>query len=60
MIGKNFMWVAKQHGHSYAVMLNTYAAWLEGATEEDIQAIKAAMGLVSTQSMEKLVIKNVA
>jgi hypothetical protein len=43
MIGKNLLWVAKQHGHSVQVMLTMYAAWLEGATEADIEAIKAAM-----------------
>jgi integrase len=44
MLGKNLLWVAKQHGHSAEVMLRMYAAWLEGATESDIQAIKQAMG----------------
>jgi hypothetical protein len=43
MTGRNLLWVAKQHGHSVQVMLTMYAAWLEGATETDIQAIKAAM-----------------
>ncbi len=36
MLGKNLLWVAKQHGHSVEVMLRMYAAWLEGATEADI------------------------
>jgi integrase len=43
MIGKNLLWVAKQHGHSVTTMLNVYAAWTEGATESDIEAIKQAM-----------------
>ena len=43
MLGKNLLWVAKQHGHSVEVMLRMYAAWLEGATDADIQAIKQAM-----------------
>ena len=43
MLGKNLLWVAKQHGHSVEVMLRMYAAWLEGATAADIQAIKQAM-----------------
>jgi hypothetical protein len=43
MLGKNLLWVAKQHGHSVEVMLRMYAAWLEGATESDIDAIKQAM-----------------
>jgi hypothetical protein len=43
MLGKNLLWVAKQHGHSVEVMLRMYAAWLGGATESDIRAIKQAM-----------------
>ena len=43
MLGKNLLWVAKQHGHSVEVMLRMYAAWLEGATDSDIHAIKKAM-----------------
>jgi hypothetical protein len=44
MLGKNLLWVAEQHGHSVEVMLRIYAAWLEGATDSDIHAIKQAMG----------------
>lgn len=43
MLGKNLLWVAKQHGRSVEVMLSMYAAWLDGATESDIHAIKEAM-----------------
>jgi len=43
MIGKNLLWVAKQHGHSVQTMLNMYARWIEGATDADIEAIKQAM-----------------
>jgi len=43
MLGKNPLWVAKQHGHSVQTMLETYAAWLEGTTEADLRAIKRAM-----------------
>ena len=43
MLGKNLLWVATQHGHSVEVMLRMYAAWLEGATDSDIHAIKQAM-----------------
>src|SRR5271168_2183330 len=43
MLGKNLLWVAKQHGHSVEVMLRMYAAWLDGATESDVHAIKQAM-----------------
>lgn len=42
MIGKNPLWVAKQHGHSVQTMLETYAAWTEGAQESDIEAIRRA------------------
>jgi integrase len=43
MLGKNLLWIAKQQGHSVEVMLRMYAAWLDGATAADIQAIKQAM-----------------
>jgi integrase len=42
MLGKNLLWVAKQHGHSVEVMLRMYAAWLDSATDTDIYAIKQA------------------
>jgi integrase len=47
MIGKNFLWVAEQHGHSAAVMLKTYAKWLRGATAETVEQINAAFGFAS-------------
>jgi integrase len=43
MIGKNPLWVAKQHGHSVATMLRVYTAWADGAIEADAEAIKRAM-----------------
>lgn len=43
MVGKNPLWVAKQHGHSIQTMLDVYAAWTEGSTESDIEAINRAM-----------------
>ena len=43
MIGKNPLWVAKQHGHSVQTMLDTYAAWTEGAKDSDVEAIRQAM-----------------
>jgi integrase len=52
MIGKNLLWVAEMHGHSPAVMLKTYAKWLKGATDEDIQAIKIAMGFGTNLALE--------
>ena len=43
MVGKNPLWVAKQHGHSVQTMLEVYAAWTEGARGADIEAIRQAM-----------------
>ena len=47
MMGKNLLWVAEQHGHSAAVMLKTYARWMKGATEKDIEKIRSAFGFVT-------------
>jgi hypothetical protein len=44
MRGRNPLWVAKQYGHRIATMLTVYAAWVEGARECDITAIRRAMG----------------
>jgi hypothetical protein len=43
MMGRNPLWVAKQHGHSILTMLTVYAAWTEGALEADVAAIRQAM-----------------
>lgn len=43
MLGKNPLWVAKQHGHSVATMLRIYTAWTDGALESDIDGIDGAM-----------------
>jgi integrase len=43
MLGKNLLWVAKQHGHSVQTMLDVYAAWIEGSQEADLDAIRRAM-----------------
>ncbi len=43
MIGKSPLWVAKQHGHSVETMWRVYSAWMEGAVDSDIDAIKQAM-----------------
>lgn len=43
MIGKNPLWVSKQHGHSVTTMLRVYTSWAEGAIEADIETIKRAM-----------------
>jgi hypothetical protein len=43
MVGRNPLWVAKQHGNRIATMLSVYAAWTEDAAEEDIAASREAM-----------------
>ena len=43
MVGKNPLWVAKQHGHSICTMLRVYAAWAEAAVESDVEAIRRSM-----------------
>ncbi len=43
MIGKNPLFVARQHGHSLVTMWRTYAAWMDGAIESDIGLIRAAI-----------------
>jgi hypothetical protein len=44
MIGKNSLFVARQHGHSLTTMFRTYAAWMDGAPESDIELIEGSMG----------------
>ncbi|HKT73224.1 MAG TPA: DUF3596 domain-containing protein [Steroidobacteraceae bacterium] len=46
MMGKNPLWVARQHGHSVRTMLEIYASWAEGALESDVSKMEQAMGLV--------------
>lgn len=43
MTGKNILKLAEEDGHSVQTMLSTYAAWTKGATEADVETIKAAM-----------------
>lgn len=43
MIGRNPLWVSRQHGHSVRTMLEIYAAWAEGAVESDVDSIRRAM-----------------
>jgi integrase len=50
MLGKNVLWVAKQHGHSIMTMLRTYAAWTEGAVEADVQTIERSMMLTTSRA----------
>lgn len=45
MLGKNPLWVARQHGHTVRTMLEVYAAWADGAVESDVTAIRRSMGL---------------
>ena len=47
MIGRNPLWVAKQHGHSLLTMLRMYAAWTADAPETDAVAIEETMGYVN-------------
>jgi len=44
MIGRNPIWVSRQHGHSVRTMLEIYAAWAEGAVESDVDSMRRAMG----------------
>lgn len=43
MIGKNLLWVAKQHGHSPGVMLKVYSDWMEECDDEAIERIRREM-----------------
>src|SRR5688572_5844856 len=43
MIGKSPLYNAKQHGHSVATMSRVYSAWMDGAVEADIEAVRCAM-----------------
>ena len=52
MIGRNPLLVAKEHGHRPTTMLSVYAAWLEGAMESDIAAIREAMNRQDVISRE--------
>jgi integrase len=54
MVGKNFLWVAGQHGHSTVTMLRTYAAWVEGAAEVDVEAIKRSMCRIPTHRASRV------
>ncbi len=43
MIGKSPLYNAKQHGHSVLTMWRVFSAWMDGAVETDIEAIRRAM-----------------
>jgi integrase len=43
MLGRNPLWVAKQHGHSAHLMLDVYANWLDGADVAELARIEQAM-----------------
>lgn len=43
MPGRDPLRVAKEHGHRISTMFAVYAAWIEGAVEADIGAIRDAM-----------------
>lgn len=40
MIGRNPLWVAKQHGHSLLTMLRVYAAWAADSPETDAAGLQ--------------------
>jgi hypothetical protein len=50
MLGRNPLWVAKQHGHSISTMLSIYAAWVEGALEVDVETIRESMNAGAQRS----------
>jgi len=52
MIGRNPLLVAKEHGHRPTTMLSVYAAWLDGAEESDVAAIREAMNRQDAVSRE--------
>jgi len=56
MVGRNALWVAKQHGHSIATMLRAYAAWAEGTAEVDIEAIKRSINASEAPPMINLAV----
>lgn len=43
LVGKNPLWVADQHGHGMGVSLKTYAKWLRGTSDADIERLKRAL-----------------
>ena len=60
MIGKNLLWVAKNHGHSPAVMLKTYATWLEGTTTKEIAEIQRALGFATSLPLKSTLVTYLA
>jgi integrase len=50
MLGRNPLWVAKQHGHSISTMLSIYTAWVEGALEVDVETIRESMNAGAQRS----------
>jgi integrase len=54
MAGENFMKVAKNHGHSLATMLKTYAHWVESDSDQnEIERIRAFHGFDSGNAAER-------
>lgn len=54
MLGKNPLWVARQHGHTVRTMLEVYAAWADGAVESDVAAIRSSIGLSGSSQPRRL------
>jgi len=54
MAGENWMKVAKNHGHSLATMLKTYAHWIDTESDRDeIARIRAFHGWVEEQKPQR-------
>ncbi len=53
MLGKNPLWVARQHGHSVRTMLEVYAAWADGAVTNLTSRLSAGpWALTATERRE--------
>jgi hypothetical protein len=54
MLGRNPLRVAKEHGHCISTLFSVYAAWIEGAVEADIGAIRDAMNRTGGEVREAI------
>lgn len=53
MMGRNPLWVARQHGHSISTLLSIYAAWVEGALDVDVAPGQRVKNLPSSASLAR-------
>jgi hypothetical protein len=51
IVGRNPLLIAKEHGHRILTMLTVCAAWIEGAAETDIVALREAMGYIDSSGL---------